>query len=144
MSPFKHPAAIAVDALIVNWENWEYISLPNSDSAAGSVISNGEDQSQNVTYNETTPTELDFSGFTEEITAALPDSTTKANDQADLGESPRNKIITMDRFSLLKEIYTAKHGQNIGPIMVEAYRKSTIKQQEIAWKKLQGWLKNNP
>lgn len=50
----------------------------------------------------------------------------------------------MDRANLLKEVYIEKHGEIIGPLLLESHRESTIKQHQVAWKTFQNWLRDNP
>ena len=57
---------------------------------------------------------------------------------------PRSQIETMDRLSFMAAIWKKRLGLNVTAYLKSSRRNSTNNQQQIAWKRLQTWLRNHP
>ena len=64
--------------------------------------------------------------------------------QGDLESGLRERILSLDRTSFLQQILKDKLDDEIASVPVKSRRKSTLYQQEVAWRALQVWLQDNP
>ena len=53
-------------------------------------------------------------------------------------------VSSMDRTSFLQKVFSTKFGENVAVALMHAFRTSTRRQQEYAWKALQQWLQTQP
>ena len=53
-------------------------------------------------------------------------------------------VLSSSRTQFLKHLRTQQYGHSVAERLEKAYRPSTVRQQEVVWRKFQTWLKNNP
>ena len=72
---------------------------------------------------------------------ALSSSPSVSDGRTFQGQGYRTLILSMDRLSFLKNRYLQKWSEPVTVRLLQAYRPSTIKQQQVVWNSFQDWLR---
>jgi len=72
-----------------------------------------------------------------------PDTSSFSTCQGELGQGYRSLVLSMDRLSFLRSQLLKSRSEDVVNRLLKSTRLSTQKQQEIAWKNLQNWLREN-
>ena len=80
----------------------------------------------------------------EDQASRTPSLSPSSEGQRDLESILRERILSLDRTSFLQQILKDKLDDELASVLVQSRRKSTLYQQEVAWRALQAWLRDNP
>ena len=73
----------------------------------------------------------------------LPDETRSPEGSEHVEVGSRQLILSMDRTSFIKFFQAKSHGEELAEVLTSSRRKSTLSQQEVAWRAFQSWLRED-